>query len=84
MLQLGEGDIDQHGFLVDPQSVAIKASVSPNHGTLVWAINTNPRFVHRVTEILSDKVRYTMVGQFGFRENVLRTRVAQKYGSNWR
>ena len=84
MLQLGEGDIDQHGFLVDTQSVAIKASVSPNHGTLVWAINTNPRFVHRVTEILSDKVRYTMVGQFGFRENVLRTRVAQKYGSNWR
>lgn len=84
MLQLGEGDVDQHGFLCDPHSVAIRASVPPNHGTLVWAINTNPRFVHRVTEILSDKVRYTLVGQFGFRENVMRTRVVEKYGSNWR
>ncbi len=84
MLQLGEGDIDQHGFLSDPASVDIKASVSPNHGTLVWAINTNPRWVHRVTEITCDKTRYTMVGQFGYRENVMRTRVAQKYGPKWR
>ncbi len=84
MLQLGEGDIDEHGFLLDPESVSIKASVPPNHGTLVWAINTNPRWVHRVTEIVSDKTRYTMVGQFGYRENVMRTRVAQKYGQKWR
>lgn len=84
MLQLGEGEIDQHGFLVNPDNVTIKASVCPNHGTLVWAINTNPRWVHRVTEITSDKTRYTMVGQFGYRENVMRTRVAQKYGAQWR
>ncbi|HBP1602414.1 2OG-Fe(II) oxygenase [Pseudomonas aeruginosa] len=84
MLQLGEGDIDEHGFLVDPESVSIKASVSPNHGTLVWAINTNPRWVHRVTEIASEKTRYTMVGQFGYRENVMRTRVKEKYGREWR
>jgi Rps23 Pro-64 3,4-dihydroxylase Tpa1-like proline 4-hydroxylase len=84
MLQLGEGDVDEYGFLRDPESVAIKASVSPNHGTLVWAINTNPRWVHRVTEIVSEKTRYTMVGQFGYRENVMRTRVREKYGPNWR
>ncbi|WP_116893054.1 2OG-Fe(II) oxygenase [Pseudomonas savastanoi] len=84
MLQLGEGDVDEHGFLRDPESVSIKASVRPNHGTLVWAINTNPRWVHRVTKITSAKTRYTMVGQFGYRENVMRTRVREKYGPNWR
>lgn len=84
MLQLGEGDVDEHGFLRDPESVSIKASVTPNHGTLVWAINTNPRWVHRVTKITSAKTRYTMVGQFGYRENVMRTRVREKYGPNWR
>lgn len=84
MLQLGEGDIDQHGFLVDPENVKVAASVSPNHGTVVWGINTNPRWVHRVTEITCDKPRYTLIGQFGYRENVMRTRVAQKYGAQWR
>lgn len=84
MLELGEGDIDSHGFLQNPADVVVKASVPPNHGTLVWAINTNPRWVHRVTEIVSDKTRYTIVGQFGYRENVMRTRVAEKYGSLWR
>lgn len=84
LLQLGEGDIDEHGFLVNPDQVNIKASVSPNHGTLVWALNTNPRWVHRVTEIKSEKTRYTMVGQFGYRENVMRSQVSKKYGSSWR
>ena len=84
LLQLGEGDIDEHGFLVDQGSVVVKASVPPNHGTIVWAINTNPRWVHRVTEIVCDKTRYTMVGQFGYRENVMRNRVAERYGAQWR
>lgn len=84
MLQLGEGDVNEQGLLLDPSSVAIKASIPPNHGTVVWAINTNPRWVHRVTEIACEKTRYTMVGQFGYRENVMRTRVREKYGPNWR
>tara|TARA_R110002124_G_scaffold128157_17_gene288699 strand:+ start:2121 stop:2762 length:642 start_codon:yes stop_codon:yes gene_type:complete len=84
LLQLGEGDIDGHGFLLNQDDVKIKASVPPNHGTLVWALNTNPRWVHRVTEINTDKTRYSMIGQFGYRENVMRTKVAQKYGPSWR
>lgn len=83
-LQLGVGDINESGFLIDPREVDIKASVSPNHGTIVWAINTNPRWVHRVTEIECDKIRYTLIGQFGYRENVLRSNVAKRYGDTWR
>jgi Rps23 Pro-64 3,4-dihydroxylase Tpa1-like proline 4-hydroxylase len=83
-LQVGVGDIDQNGFLVDQAQVQVRSSISPNHGTVVWLMNTNPRFVHRVTEIKTDKIRYSMVGQFGYRENVMRTRVAQKYGPTWR
>lgn len=79
MIEFGEGEIDETG-LIQAETVRIKASVSPNHGTLIWAINTNPRWVHRITEIKSEKSRYTMIGQFGFRENVLRTRIAKHYG----
>lgn len=83
-LQLGVGDIDEKGFLLDPSKVDVRASVSPNHGTIVWAINTNPRWVHRVTRIETEKTRYTLIGQFGYRENVLRSNVVKRYGSTWR
>lgn len=82
-LEVGVGDIDENGFLLDDSKVLVTDAISPNHGTIVWLLNTNPRCVHRVTEIKADKTRYTMVGQFGYRENVMRTRVAQKYGPSW-
>mgnify|MGYP003625520141 FL=1 len=83
-LEIGEGDVGEEGFLLDQSAVRVRASISPNHGTLVWMLNTNPRWVHRVTEIQCTKTRYTLIGQFGYRENVLRTRVSEKYGPTWR
>jgi Rps23 Pro-64 3,4-dihydroxylase Tpa1-like proline 4-hydroxylase len=82
-LLIGHGDVDDKGFLIDHSTVEVKGVVSPNHGTLVWCINTNPRWVHKVAEITSDKVRYSMIGQFGYRENVMRTNVRKRYGENW-
>ncbi|MEQ1053833.1 2OG-Fe(II) oxygenase [Pseudomonas aeruginosa] len=78
LLQLGEGDIDDMGFIT--KDVHVHSSVSPNHGTLVWCINTNPRWVHQVTAINTDKPRYTLIGQFGYRENVMRSTVRKRYG----
>jgi Rps23 Pro-64 3,4-dihydroxylase Tpa1-like proline 4-hydroxylase len=83
-LLIGHGDVDEKGFLTDHSAVSVKGRISPNHGTLVWCINTNPRWVHRVTEIQSDKLRYSMIGQFGYRENVLRSNIRQRYGDTWR
>lgn len=78
LLQLGEGDIDDMGFIT--KDIHVHSSVSPNHGTLVWCINTNPRWVHQVTAINTDKPRYTLIGQFGYRENVMRSTVRKRYG----
>ncbi|WP_116826542.1 MULTISPECIES: 2OG-Fe(II) oxygenase family protein [Pseudomonas syringae group] len=83
-LLLGEGDIDDKGALLDPSKVVVKEAVLPNHGTAVWLINTNPRWVHSVSEILCDKARYTLIGQFGYRENVMRAYPRKRYGDDWR
>lgn len=82
-LLLGEGDITGMGQLADPSQVNVKQAVSPNHGTAVWLINTNPRWVHSVSEILCDKPRYTLIGQFGYRENVMRAYPRKRYGNDW-
>lgn len=82
-LLLGEGDVNENGSLVDESKVLVKAAVSPNHGTAVWLINTNPRWIHSVSEILCDKARYTLIGQFGYRENVMRAYPRKRYGNDW-
>ncbi len=83
-LWIGHGDVDEKGFLLDPSAVEVKGRVQPNHGTLVWCLNTNPRWVHSVSKIVADKCRYSLIGQFGYRENVLRSNLRSRYGDTWR
>jgi hypothetical protein len=50
----------------DSEEVFEIDKVLPNHGTLVVVNNLNPMFQHKVTPLVSNKERFTVMCHFGF------------------
>lgn len=70
LLEIGTCLIDRHGQPRPQDGVEVIGRVVPRNGTVVTLNNLSPGFVHRVTPLASDKQRYTLIGQFGYAENV--------------
>ncbi len=58
-------------YQTPPKMVASHLTVVPNTGKALVINNLNPYFRHRVTEVLSDKPRYTVMLAFGYNDNCL-------------
>lgn len=74
-LLIGEGDCNDLGLIDTTQSARQIAAISPAPGRVVWTLNTNPRQLHKVSTVNTDKERYVLIGQFGYQENVDKTSV---------
>jgi Rps23 Pro-64 3,4-dihydroxylase Tpa1-like proline 4-hydroxylase len=76
-LLVGEGDCNEYGLIDDQDGVRVIDAISPGPGKVVWTLNTNPRMVHKVTPVTTDKSRIVLIGQFGYQENAQKTRVKE-------
>lgn len=81
-LLIGEADCDDYAMVLNQSNVRKIAEISPNPGTVVRTLNTNPRQVHKVKPITCRKDRYALIGQFGYKENAENTNVKQ-WMPNW-
>lgn len=69
-LGIGRCKVDHNG-VPKTSEVQTLAEFVPVHGLLVTIDNTNPKILHRVEKMVSEKERFVLVGQFGYIENTL-------------
>jgi len=74
-LRLGRWNLDER-YWGKLDTVEKLARVEPTHGTLVSICNVIPTFCHSVSEVLTDKTRYSMICRMGYAENAEKNKLA--------
>jgi hypothetical protein len=69
-LEVGRCEVTED-FEIVHESIQKTGLILPNHGTLVTINNLTPYFVHSVAKLISQKTRYSVICQFGYKENEL-------------
>ncbi len=80
--EVGRCSINKSSGTIDyDREIEKLASIIPKHGTVVTINNTNPLFCHKVSKMLADKKRYTMIVQMGYKENVINSKMEKNIAS---
>jgi len=77
-LGIGRCKITNEGIPM-PETVETQAEFVPMHGLLVTIDNTNPKILHRVQKMVTEKERFVLVGQLGYIENTLNKEKRKHY-----
>lgn len=62
LLQLGEGDIDDMGFIT--KDIHVHIGFPESRDAYLFGTSFVTRWFYQVTAISTDKPRYTLIGQF--------------------
>lgn len=58
----------------DPKNVFRTGSYISHHGQFEVLLNSHPMYRHQVTEVLTDKDRYTLMYFLGYKDNILQSK----------
>jgi hypothetical protein len=72
VLNPDEYSLDLQGYnMTEAKNIIQTGSFLANNGDFEVLLNTHPMYRHQVTEVLSNKNRYTLMMYFGYNDNIL-------------